>query len=282
MKKILVTTDFSDNSKAGIYFALQIASQEAVELSFFHSCNIKIPVDYIASNEALFIEESYKNFKEKLQDFVAEICKVHTGKSLNYSCIVKSAPFTEANIMEYAKDNGFNFICISTRGASKLERILGTNTANIINFSEVPVIAVPDNYKASSIQNILYASDIENLKEELDEVILFAKTLKAIVHVIHFLSFKQKMRKADVEEIVKNLVNTYPIKVSIESRDNGQSVIKNLKTSIESIKPSMLVMFTEQNRNLFQQIFLSSDSAEYSFDAKVPVLVFKKRGRYSF
>ena len=282
MKKILVTTDFSDNSKAGIYFALQIASQEAVELSFFYSCNIKIPVDYMASDEASFIEESYKNFKVKLQDFVAEICKEHIGKQSDYSCIVKSAPFTEANIMEYAKDNGFNFICISTRGASKLERILGTNTANIINFSEVPVIAVPDNYRASAIQNILYASDVENLKEELDEVILFATPLNATIHLIHFLSFKQKMRKADIEGIVKNVVNTYPIKVSIESRDNGQLMIENLKISIESIKPSMLVMFTEQNRNLFQQIFLSSNSAEYSFNAKVPVLVFKKRGRFSF
>ena len=282
MKKILVTTDFSDNSKAGIYFALQIASQEAVELSFFHSCNIKLPIEYKVADEALFIEESYTNFKEKLQDFVAEICKEHTGKQSGYSCIVKSAPFTEANIMEYAKDNGFNFICISTRGAGKLERILGTNTANIINFSEVPVIAVPDNYRASSIKNILYASDIENLKEELDEVISFVKPLNATVHLIHFLSFKQKMRKVDVEGIVKNVVNIYPVKISIESRDNGQSMIENLKTSIESIKPSMLVMFTEQNRNLFQQIFLSSDSAEYSFDAKVPVLVFKKRGRYSF
>lgn len=277
MKKILVTTDFSDNSKAGIYFALQIASQEAVELTFFYSCNIVMHGSYKASDEDSFIEESVRNFKEKLQNFVAECCQEHASKETQYTYIVKSAPFTEANIMEYAKENGFNFICISTRGANKLKRILGTNTANIISFSDVPVIAVPSNYKTSAIQNILYASDLDNVKEELQEVILFAEPLQAAVQLLHFVSVSEKISKAEVEAILKNEVNSYPVKVSLENRDRDESTIENLKAAIESIKPSMLVMFTAQNRNLFQQIFLSSDSAEYSFDAKVPVLVFKKK-----
>ena len=277
MKKILVTSDFSDNSKAGIYFALQIASQEAVELTFFYSCNIIMHGSYSASDEVSFIEESLKNYKEKLQNFVAECCQEHDGKDTPYAYIVKSAPFTEANVMEYAKENGYNFICISTRGANKLKRILGTNTANIINFSDVPVIAVPSNYQASAIQNILYASDLDNVKDELQEVVLFAEPLQATVQLLHFTSVAEKMSKAEVEEIIKNEVNSYPVKVSIENRDSDESTIGNLKAAIDSIKPSMLVMFTAQNRNLFQQIFLSSDSAEYSFDAKVPVLVFKKK-----
>ena len=36
MKKILVTTDFSANSKAGVRFAIQLASQIKCELIFYH------------------------------------------------------------------------------------------------------------------------------------------------------------------------------------------------------------------------------------------------------
>ena len=36
MKKILVTTDFSNASKAGMRFAIQLATQMEVELVFFY------------------------------------------------------------------------------------------------------------------------------------------------------------------------------------------------------------------------------------------------------
>ncbi len=36
MKKILVTTDFSANSKAAIRFAIQLASQSDTALPFLH------------------------------------------------------------------------------------------------------------------------------------------------------------------------------------------------------------------------------------------------------
>ena len=43
MKKILVTTDFSENSKAGLYFAIQLASQNDAELTFFNTYHILVP-----------------------------------------------------------------------------------------------------------------------------------------------------------------------------------------------------------------------------------------------
>ncbi|MDR6782771.1 nucleotide-binding universal stress UspA family protein [Pedobacter africanus] len=36
MKRILVTTDFSANSKAGLRFAIQLAAQNNYQLTFFH------------------------------------------------------------------------------------------------------------------------------------------------------------------------------------------------------------------------------------------------------
>jgi hypothetical protein len=36
MQKILVTTDYSTNSKAGVRFAIQFASQSPAEIIFYH------------------------------------------------------------------------------------------------------------------------------------------------------------------------------------------------------------------------------------------------------
>jgi hypothetical protein len=38
-------------------------------------------------------------------------------------------------------------------------------------------------------------------------------------------------------------------------------------------KPSVLIMFTNQQRTFFQKLFLSSKAEELSFQAKVPLLV---------
>jgi hypothetical protein len=189
---------------------------------------------------------------------------------------IRNSTLTETNIMEYAKENGFSFICISTRGAGKLKRIFGTNTANIINFSEVPVIAVPSTWQTSKVEHILYASDLINVQIELPKVIAFAAPLQAAVALLHFNSPKAKMNSAEMVETEINKITSYLVKLHIENKDPDQSMVANIEAAIETIQPSMLIMFTEQNRTLFQKIFLSAKSAEYSFNAKVPVLVFNK------
>ena len=45
MEKILVTTDFSDNSKAGMRFSIRLAMQYKFQLTFFHVYNITPPME---------------------------------------------------------------------------------------------------------------------------------------------------------------------------------------------------------------------------------------------
>ena len=60
MEKILVTTDFSANSKAGLRFAIQLASQYKFGLTFFHSYYVLIPTGW--SNSKI---SEYKKIEEK-------------------------------------------------------------------------------------------------------------------------------------------------------------------------------------------------------------------------
>ena len=94
--------------------------------------------------------------------------KIYAGlhiPAVNIKCVVKISVFPEVIIREYAEENKFDFICISTRGDGKLERILGTNTGNLINHSAIPVMAVPHKYKTTAITSILYVSDLAHFKK---------------------------------------------------------------------------------------------------------------------
>ena len=63
LDKILVATDFSPYSKAGLRFAIQLVTQHKCELTFFHSYYIMKPTSW---NDAGF--EAYEKIKkDKIQ-----------------------------------------------------------------------------------------------------------------------------------------------------------------------------------------------------------------------
>ena len=50
-----------------------------------------------------------------------------------------------------------------------------------------------------------------------------------------------------------------------------------MRKEIKKEKPSMVILFTKQNRNWYDRLFLSSESADMAFNAQVPLLVFRKK-----
>ncbi len=276
MKKILVTTDFSDKSKAGLFFAIQLASQNKCSLTFFHAFHILTPTAWNFTRMEAYEKEQTEIIRQKLVLFVEKIYKGLDITAAKIKCVITQSPMPQSSIMEYAQENKFDFICISTRGAGKVERILGTNTGNLINQSAVPVIAVPYKYKSAPIASILYVSDLAHLKKEIIKIVAFARPLKAKIELLHLTSVMENSDQLkDIETAVKKIA-FYHISFNLTNRNPDETLISDIETTIKKRKPSMMIMFTEQNRNWFEKIFLSSKSAEYSFNAKVPLLVFNK------
>ena len=276
MDKILVTTDISSNSKAGLRFAIQLASQHKFELTFFHSYYMANLTSLSNLAFADYERKEADKIQKKLNQFVASVYRDMDVVSINKKCIINSAVLADSNIREYAQENKFSFICISTRGSGKLKKIFGTNTSSLISHSTVPVIAVPQNYRRSEIKSVIYASDLVNLENELKKVIEFTKPLKAKVEILHF-NFPAEIttNKNTIDELVKKN-SKHNIKLHIENINLAKSLISNIEAVIKQSKPSMMIMFTQQNRSFFDKIFFSSNSANYSFKAKVPLLVFNK------
>lgn len=276
MKKILVTTDFSTNSKAGIRFAIQLASQIDCELTFFHSYHIRKPTSdnektftSFEKNEAVRIEEKLKKFVKALYNSK----KVIPGK-VHYA--IRSSFITDSNIMKFAADYHFDFICISRRGEGTVKKIFGTNTSNLILHSKVPVIAVPDTYRSSKISSVLYASDLSDLEKEMEKVVQFAKPFDAAIELFH-LTYPSETdyNTSKIERIISKFPATQ-IKYKLENINLLNNLVVNLQKYIKKQRPSVLVMFTDQNQGFFQRLFLSSTTAEYSFNAPVPLIIFRK------
>jgi len=277
MKKILVPTDFSANSKSGVQFAIHWASQQKIELVFVHVLYILRATRWSGAYFEKYAEQQKELCSTKFEKFIADIYWQMNVKAGKYSTITIEGISADISILDYCRRTpGIDYICISTRGAGKFKKIFGTNTGNLITKSAIPVLAVPKNYKVADVKSVLYATDLRNYAEEIKKVVAFAHPLKTKIEVVHFtwpdeISFDEKTIEAAFKKEFK-----YGLKLYFKKNDGSHSLIENLENQIRIKKPSVVIMFTNQQRTFFQKLFLSSKAEELSFQAKVPLLVFNK------
>jgi len=276
MKKILVTTDFSANSKAGLKFAIQLSLQEKVKLTFFHSYYVMKPTSWESSKARSFEIAEVEKLQNQLEKFVASVYKSMELNDPNAECVLGRSVSADKNIVEYAKKNHFDFVCISTRGAGAVKKLFGTNTSTIIKNSMIPVISVPSSYKHEKISTILYATDLDELQEELKLVVNFNKSLKAKIELLHFDFPAELHLKEKIMTAAKKKYSKQNISLHLANLDIASSFVSNMESAVKRSKPSVLIMFRHAKKNIFDKIFAPSYSAEFSFVSKVPMIVFAK------
>lgn len=278
MKKILVTTDFSTHSKAGMRFAIQLAVRMKAELVFFHCFQALIPTTIHRDRIENSMREQAEKHLKKLEKFVASLYATMKVNPSGYRCVVKEELSPESAILEYAVREKFDFICISTRGAGVVQKIIGTNTSNVIRKSAVPVIAVPHTYRVREIKKIMYASDLENFDREIREVTALARTIGARVDVAHY-SFSSKIIAAREILAAETWARRYAEldRVYLENFDVNVPFAAQLDRLVQKTNPALVVFFTHTSLSWFDKIFTTSRSEKFSFVTKTPMLVYQKK-----
>ena len=276
MKKILVTTDFSTHSKAGMRFAVQLAAHKKAELVFFHCFQAMLPTTIQGEFVDTSIQQQTADLLKRLEKFVAGVYQKMETTPEKYRCVVMENLNPDNAILEYAMQHAVDSICISTRGAGKMERLLGTNTGKIILKSPVPVFAVPHNYRTRPFKKILYASDLEDMDNEMDTVAALARSLNLQLDIAHFYYPGEiKVEPAVLTKLWREKLKQLDT-IHLEPFDVEKGFARQLDGLIKKVKPSLVVFFTHTNRTWFDKLFSISRSESFSFVAKVPMLVYRK------
>ncbi len=276
MKKILVPTDFSPNSKSGVRFAIQWAAQQNLELVFMHVLNVLIPTRWPQGTIDTYVAGELQTCRTRLKKFVDGIYKSMNLKPGLHSMVLFQDYDPAATILDYCRMNEtIDCICISTNGAGSVMKLFGTNTSQLISKSHIPVLAIPKNYRVKEVKSVLYATDFHNYKNELAKVLAFASLFSAKVDVVHFAwPGELKLDSEDLQKISGDY--EYGLNVYVEEANVSLSLTERLKETIQKRKPSVVVMFSNKERNFVQKLFLSSKSKELSFSLKTPLLVYSK------
>ncbi|GAB3508498.1 hypothetical protein GCM10027341_44380 [Spirosoma knui] len=277
MKRILVATDISTNSGSALRFALQLAAQRGVTLTFMNVYNVMRPTSWSESQYVTYEQRELANRQQQLKEFVEAVQQPLGGAPAGQSYVVMNSFSVESVIMGYAEEHHFDYICIGVRGAGAIQKLIGTTAATLINQSAVPVIAVPAVYQASPIKSVLYASDLTNLESELTRVIDFARPLDATVDLLHITSPTRVMFDSAILQTTIRQFTDYQVNIHLEAPDLGKNLTENLERAIQRLQPSTLVMFTTQRSGFVERLFSTSYSAEYAFNGSIPLVVYTKK-----
>lgn len=279
MERIVVTTDFSDNSKAGIMYAINLATARNAELVVLHIYSVLRAV-FWSDAEYDYYKRRYKDVLEKeLTEFIRPLQESMNLPLEHLKPDVYHNLEVVDGILEYASTHECSYICISTRGAGGLKKLFGTNTSNLIIHSKIPVLCVPHAYTYEEIKHVLYLTDMTDYETELSRVVAFATPLKSYIEMLHFYYSYEFVPDKEIMDQTLKKAYEYDVHVQYRARDTDKSMLEEINEVIKELKPSLIIMFTSQKKSFFEKILMLSNATTYSFYGEVPLLTFNKNDK---
>jgi nucleotide-binding universal stress UspA family protein len=282
MKTIVVPFDFSPNAHKALSTALQLAKATASGVMVVHVVHQSPYKLAAAGNETEMNRLIRQDEMEKKMALQQESDEMQQALSLKFppgQIKVKAVyhPLIVEKIIELANAEDAGLIVMGTHGATGLRKVLfGSNTANMISRSAIPVLAIPGDYEYKAVEKIVYASDLEHLDTELKQIIPFAIALNAVIEVLH-LDYGENDKKISAEE-AESIIRKSPyqfIHLLIREANLNKPMLRQLKTYAEVLSPDWLIMFTK-TKSMWDKLFLGSHTEDMSQALPLPLLSIKK------
>ena len=154
--KILIPVDFSNYSMKACEFAFNLAKTENAEVILLHVYFTPIYASSLpygdVFNYQVGDEETVKTIIHRVHSDLNTLSakikeKIVSGEfpDIKYSCILREG-IPEEEILRYAKEERPIVIIMGTRGKNQKDiDLIGSVTAEVIDRSRVPILAIPEN-----------------------------------------------------------------------------------------------------------------------------------------
>lgn len=274
MVNILVPTDFSQLSKSAVKYAIKIANRLGGNITVLHVMTMTraLRISMIEKIRSLDHDliESAESELETMIKTMSEQYKVKTPIKFE---VVRGSYFPSTLLRE-ARRLHSGLIVMGTRGASGLTKaVMGSNTNSVIEVSHVPVLAVPEKADFKGFRNVVYASDLRNLEEELVVLIRYIEKFGSTIHLIHIVPPGDEVDV--IEAKIDSILKKFPYKniVTLVLVDND--VDSALDQYVEVSRADVLAMFTHEI-SFFEKVFDKSMTRRMAFHSRIPLLAFRQ------
>lgn len=274
MKKILIPTDFTETAENALGYALELALVTKAECTLLHVA--EMPDDFTAQMENRVVAVR-KNAKEKLGRNAHQLKTDSRYSSLTLLEMVETGDPDEV-ITRVAKEKGMDLVVIGLSKHSGFESFFAGNTgAEVVEDSEVPVLAVPLGVAFKAPREIIYAAEYrEEDLQNLEEISQLAKLFDARLRVIHIEEENSKEEKLRFRGFSKEVEErlSYPyVTQELHVADDVEEGLLDATAGSEGVILSM----AHYHKSFLKEAFGRSHTKNIAMETKVPLLVYYEK-----
>ena len=275
MKRIILPTDFSDNSINAIRYAMKLFEDNECT---FYLMNTYTPAIYqteyvLHSPGQIGLGDIYQSdSQDQLEELEKKLTKEF--KNSKHQIFTHSAfNILVDEVVTMTENEQADLVIMGTQGASGAKEIfLGTHTVHVIKKSKCPVIAIPAEFDFEPPTSVLFPTDyeVEYDSEEMTELLNLLKQQQSLVHVVHIstgygLTELQVANKKRLDQLLSEIPHKfYDLP--------GQEIIEGINNFQREFDVQMLVMI--QNKHTFlERLFIEPIIKKIGFHVSIPFMV---------
>jgi nucleotide-binding universal stress UspA family protein len=298
--KILATTDFSDESQAGVRYAVALAEKLNATVSLLHV--VEQP-SYLSGMESVVLARQESEVLVLARARLATVAKREAKADVVVtSSVCVGKPFHEITIA--ANKQLADLIVIATHGHTGVKRaLLGSTAERVVRHARCPVLTVParsspksaGNTRPLTLKNILVPIDFSEIsKDALPWAALLAGQFGArlvLLHVTEKFTADYLLGPELTSEAVVPLIKQAEVdleclarSVSKSTRVNVSSVVLNGRPFEEICREAKtqeadLIVLTTHGHTGLKHVWLGSTAERVVRHAHCPVLAVRELDR---
>ena len=281
MRKILIPTDFSENSMNAVKYATELFKYDRAEIYLLHAFS-----DEVYGDKKLLSAETFEDLKQKTFDKTKEALDIFRERILQFSPnpkhnvhLMAEFGFLVDSVNDWVEKENIDVVVMGTKGETADKKLtFGSNTLQVIKYVKCPVLAIPAVYGDVHPKNILFSTDFQ-LPYKKRELKLLGSIAKCFVSKINFLYVSKfpslSLRQQDNKTFMETALSENQIHFNRESSTN---VTKAINTFISENPIDMLVMVNTRHSYL-ENILYKSTIEKIGLNINIPFLVLQNLTR---
>ncbi len=276
MRNILLPTDFSENSRNAMEYALEMLHGQDCNFSILNvqtTGEFVLDDFYAASANASVHQAILSDNKKKLKEFITSFEEKYQNENFEFHSFVDYDAFTDA-IQQIVNSQDIDLIIMGSNGATDASEVLfGSHTLKVIRNVNCPVLIIPEDYKFSGMKSVLFtANTCKDLKHES------AKPIKDLLDnfdpELHLLKIK-KAANGPTHQCTSCLVDVLQDIEYTSHTVRGIPLPMAVDAFVQLNTVDLHATFVE--RESFMDRFLfGSETSKLSYATRVPLLVMHK------
>lgn len=285
--KIILSTDFTDENKVLLPYAIDFLKDAGGEIIIFHAYMDNVFIgsnsypgnmdadNYFTTEILVELERnSQLNMKEKTQ-YLVDLIKEEGADNITVRPVLVSGD-PEEELIELSKKEKPDLILMGTRGKGGKRFLEGSLVKSVMTKCDVPMLFIPEGYIWRESKEVVYATDFSEYDIlTLERIFNILKPYKPHIHVIHFVEDSENPKEAiQMEQLEQAFLEKDfdgEIHFQLVHTDNAPQALK-IFCERNDISLSSFIAY---RKGFFDFIFRDKLDKDAFLNLNIPMLTFK-------